>query len=154
MRVRNLFFIAIALMGAVFLVGFQGSDQITRAQLRTMLVQLGYEVKDLEKEPGKEKYEIKLVTAGYNVPMGVEISPSGNYIWLTVFLKGETPSGEKAVKLLRRNAEIQPSFFYVTKSDRIMLALPVENRNVSNPVLKSRLEKVAGDVDKSADDWK
>lgn len=141
-------------MGALFLVGFQGADQITRPQLRAMLVQLGYEVKDLEKEVGKEKYQVDLKTEGFNIPMGVEISPSGNYIWLTVLLKNEATSADKALKLLKKNAEIQPTFFYITKSDKLMMALPVENRNVSNPVLKARLEKVAADVDKTAEDWK
>ena len=53
---------------------------INQTKLKEILVQLGYTPKDIIATPGKEKYEIKLNRGGLDVPMGLEISPSKNYI--------------------------------------------------------------------------
>lgn len=141
-------------MAAALLVsGFQTSDKIDRKQLRDMLSQLGYELKDIEKTEGKEKYSFTFSRGGLDIPVGAEISPSGSYIWYTVNL-GEVPSGEKSLELLRKNSEIQPCFFYVTKSSsRLMMALPIENRNVTNAILRLRAEKIVDDVANSKSVW-
>ncbi|MBC8065710.1 MAG: hypothetical protein H7Y17_12840, partial [Chlorobia bacterium] len=44
------------LLCSVALFGFYQNPQIDRKQLRDMLTQLGYEVTDIVKEEGKEKY--------------------------------------------------------------------------------------------------
>ena len=38
----------------------QSCDQISRTQLREKLVQLGYDIKDLVKDAGKEKFSVTL----------------------------------------------------------------------------------------------
>ena len=135
------------------LTGFQSSTKIDRKQLRTMLSQLGYEVKDLETAPGKEKYSFTIQQGGLNIPIAAEISANENYIWLTVFCKDGAPAGDKAVNLLKRNADIQPSQFYVTKSNKTMLGLCIENHEITNAVLRQRVEKIAADVVSTKDDW-
>lgn len=143
-------------LGVAVISGFGSyqDDQITRAQLREKLVELGYEVKDIVKDAGKEKYSVNFNKYELNIPVGFEISPSNSYIWLTVNL-GEAPTtgNEKCLNLLKQNGKIQPTFFYVTESGRLMAALPVENRNVTNAVLRLRAETVSDNVGKTKQFW-
>ena len=151
---RKLLFAVLAACAAVpGIVGFQSGDQIDRKQLRDMLTQLGYEVKDLDTTAGKEKYSFSVEKAGLNIPVAAEISANNNYIWLTVFCKQGDPAGDKAVSLLKRNAEIQPSQFYLTKSSKLMVGLAIENHGVNNALLRQRAEKIVEDVANSKDDW-
>ena len=89
---RKLGFIGLlVLLSSLFVVGFVQSQAIDRKQLREMLVQLGYEVTDVVKDAGKEKYSAKFTNNGLDIPVGYEISLSGSYVWLTVNL-GEAPT--------------------------------------------------------------
>ena len=132
----------------------QGSDQITRPQLREMLVQLGYEVKDIVKDAGKEKYSVTLVKSGLDIPVGLEISPNSKYIWLTVNL-GDAPKDTATVNqvLLKQNSKIQPSFFYITDKGRLMMGLPLDNRGITNAFLRDRVETISENVGKTKDIW-
>jgi hypothetical protein len=149
-----------ALLGLLLLVcsaailGFYQNPQVDRKQLRDMLVQLGYEVTDIVKDAGKEKYSVKYTKDGLDIPVGFEISPSNSYIWLTVNL-GPAPeeSATKNFALLKQNAKIQPTFFYVTDSGRLMAALAIENRGVTNQILRMRGESVSDNVGKTKSIW-
>lgn len=138
------------------IVGFRGQQDgaITRTQLKEMLVQLGYEVSDIVTEVGKEKYSVKFAKNDLNIPVGFEISPSNTYIWLTVNL-GEAPKegGPRTLALLKQNSKVQPTFFYVTDSGRLMAALPVENRGVTNAILRLRAESISDNVGKTKEFW-
>lgn len=154
MRRYGVFGFIALLLSSIALLGFFQSPQIDRKQLRDMLVQLGYEVTDIVKDPGKEKYSVKFTKEGLDIPVGFEISPSNSYIWLTVNL-GPAPS-ETATKnfaLLKQNAKIQPTFFYVTDSGRLMAALAVENRGVTNAILRQRAEAISDNVGKTKAIW-
>ena len=130
------------------------TEKIDRKQLRDMLVQLGYEVSDIVKDEGKEKYSVTFVKDGLNIPVGFEISPSNSYIWLTVNLGDAPPEAStKCYALLKQNAKIQPTFFYVTDSGRLMCALAVENRGVTNALLRQRADSVSDNVGKTKDTW-
>lgn len=144
----------LVLLSSLFLLGFVQNSQIDRKQLRDTLTQLGYEVTDIVKDAGKEKYSVKFTNNGLDIPVGFEISPSNSYIWLTVNL-GEAPteSSPKNLALLKENAKVQPTFFYITGSGRLMAALPVENRGVTNAVLKTRAEAIADNVGKTKETW-
>jgi hypothetical protein len=143
---------------AFALVGFaaqQESGPIDRKQLKDMLTQLGYDVKDLDSTAGKEKYSTTIEREGLNIPVAFEISPNGNYIWMTIFCK-QLPEGDampNGKALLKANADLQPSQFYVTKSNKLMMALCLENHGVTNALLRQRAEKIVGDVAKSKDTW-
>ena len=150
-------------LGLLFIVvsvftlsGFMSNDdgQITRPRLREMLVELGYEVTDIVKDAGKEKYSVKYSKNGLDIPVGFEISPSSSYVWLTVNL-GEAPKegNTKCLNLLKQNSKVQPTFFYITDSGRLMAALPIENRNITNAVLRLRAETVSDNVGKTKEFW-
>ena len=141
-------------LGILMSVGFLQNPQIDRKQLREMLVQLGYEVTDIVKDAGKEKYSVKFSRDSLDIPVGYEISPSNSYIWLTVNL-GSAPSesSTKNFALLKQNGKVQPCQFYITESGRLMMALPVENRGVTNQVLRARSETISEQVGKTKEIW-
>lgn len=143
-------------VSAFLVFGFVANQapQIDRKQLREMLVQLGYEVKDLVADPGKEKYTVTITKDGLDIPIGYEISPSNTYIWLTVNLgKPAEESSTKNIALLKQNAKIQPTFFYVTDSGRLMAGLPIDNRGVTNAILRLRSDSIVDGVVKTKDLW-
>ena len=126
---------------------------INQTRLKELLIQLGHTVKDIVTTPGKEKYEIKINKGGLDIPMGLEISPSTNYIWLTVNL-GKPPSdSSKYFQFIKQNSKIQPALFYVTDSGNLMMGLPVDNRGINNALLKRYTEFIAGKVADTKDSW-
>lgn len=134
----------------------QEAGRIEATQLRTLITGLGYEVKDLSAEPGKEKYEFKVTSGGLDIPIAAEISPSKNYIWLTVYL-GDQPKDSsftsKAVPLLKQNAKVQPCLFYITSKDALMMAIAMDNRGVDAVAMKRNIEKISGDVASTKEFW-
>lgn len=155
MRKFGLSSLVLVLLSAFCLVGFGSQDgQITRTRLREMLVELGFEVSDIVKDAGKEKYSVRFAKNGLDIPVGYEISPSNTYLWLTVNLgSAPTEGNAKCLNLLKQNSKIQPTFFYVTDSGRLMAALPVENRNVTNAILRTRSEAISDNVSKTKEFW-
>lgn len=132
--------------------GQAGADKLTAASLKTMVDGLGYESKVLNADAGKEKYEISMKTDKLNIPVGAEVSPSGNYIWLTVFL-GENKATKPHEELLKSNGSVQPTFFYITSKGNLMAAMAMDNRAITAPIMKRCLDKLVSDVDKTADVW-
>ena len=126
---------------------------INQARLKELLVQLGHTVKDVVTTPGKEKYEIKINKGGLDIPMGLEISPSTNYIWLTVNLGKASADSTKYYKYIKQNSKIQPALFYVTDAGNVMMGLPVDNRGINNALLKRYTEFIAGKVADTKDTW-
>ena len=126
---------------------------INQTRLKELLVQLGHTVKDIITTPGKEKYEIKINKGGLDIPMGLEISPSTNYIWLTVNLGKASADSTKYYKYIKQNSKIQPALFYVTDSGNVMMGLPVDNRGINNALLKRYTEFIAGKVADTKDTW-
>jgi len=132
----------------------QNCDQLTAAQLRDMLVQLGYTVKDNNTTPGSEKYEVNNTTATLNVPVAYELSASKNFIWLTVNLG--KPSADTSVMnaaLLKQNFKIQPCQFYITGKGNLMMGMAVENRGVTNAILRRHTDKIIADVSSTTAFW-
>lgn len=136
------------------MVHAQNCDVMTRAQLKEKLVEMGFEVKAINEQAGKEKYLVNHAGSGFNVPVGYEMSPSTNFIWLTANLgKAENLTGEKAMQMIKENAKIQPCFFYITSSGAIMMGLGVENRGVSIAILRRHIDKFVGDVSRTSAVW-
>jgi len=150
---RILISLAACILAVCVLAGFRQSGQIDRKQLKDMLGQLGYTVKDLDSTEGKEKYSFTIERGGLNIPVAAEISANGRYIWFTVFCKAGEPDADKGAKLLHQNADIQPSQFYLTKSNKIMMGLCLENHDVTNATLRDRAEKIVDDVVNTKDIW-
>lgn len=126
----------------------QESDRWDPPRLKSALTELGYEPKELN----ATKWEVKVTKGGFDVPVGAELSTSGNYIWLTARL-GDKPTDERAGRLLRRNYKIQPTQFYVTEKGSLHIGLTCENRAMTNAILRKALEKITTDVADSAEDW-
>lgn len=128
------------------------TDKLDAAGLKTMVSGLGYEVTDLVKDPGKEKYQFTVNTGKFNVPMGAEISPSKSYIWLTANL-GKASEKTKYEELLKANGKVQPTQFYVTSSGALMIALAVENHGVTSAWMRKCVDKLANDLTEQAPAW-
>lgn len=127
-------------------------DQTDAKQLKELISGLGYEVKDLNSDPGKEKYEFTVTNGGYDIPVGAEITPSKTYIWLTANLGADSDTKPHR-DLLKQNFKVQPSQFYITSGGALMIGLPIENKGITPTYLKSRVDKFAADVANSADLW-
>ena len=132
----------------------QGEEpaRLSADDLKTMLANLGHELKQISAEPGKEKWEFSVKTTGFNVPVGAEISPSKQFVWLTVSL-GALTEKQDLKELLRLNGRIQPTQAYLTAKDTLMMAFAIDNRSVTPALMKSRIEKLTADVEKSAPIW-
>jgi hypothetical protein len=128
------------------------SDKLTPATLKSMVEGLGFEVKTLNAEEGKEKYELPMKSANLSIPVALEISASTNYIWLTVNLGPNAPT-KKHEDLLKSNGAIQPTFFYITSKGALMAAEALDNRGITPAILKRCLEKLVADVDKTSTIW-
>ena len=132
----------------------QNCDVITRAQLKEKLEQMGFEVKTINEKAGEEKYSVSHPGSGFNVPVGYEISPSTNFIWLTTFLgKADTTNAVKSLKMVRENANIQPSFFYITAKGNLMMGVGIENRGITTAILRRHIDKLVADVSKTSAIW-
>ncbi|MBS1512057.1 MAG: hypothetical protein JST86_14510 [Bacteroidetes bacterium] len=147
-------FIMLAIFSVcTIMVKAQDCSPLTRTELREKLVQLGYTVNDLEKAEGKEKFEVVHKSASLNVPVAYEISPSTNFIWLTVFLGPATNDTAVNNKLLRENFNVQPCQFYITGTGKLMMGIAVENRGVTNAILKRHTDFIVDKVENSAYIW-
>jgi len=125
----------------------QSCTPIVAADLKRMLGELGYEVKDLSVIVDKEKFEIKVLLPTLNVPMGVELSGNKNNIWFTATLgKAFEETSPKNLALLKRNAIIQPAQFYVSERGNLMMAVAIENKGVTNASLKKASDMLATKV--------
>jgi len=123
-------------------MGLQASAQdcgpINSTKLKELLTGMGFTVKNINEAGKADKFEIKNSSEGLDIPTGYEISPSTNYIWLTVFLgkANYVDSCERNTNLLKQNAAIQPCLFYITAKGNLMMGLPLENRAITAAVLK------------------
>jgi hypothetical protein len=139
---------------AVVPVTGQSCEPLDAAGLKAKLIEMGYTPKLINDKPGKEKFQVDLKSNTLDIPVGFEISPSKNFIWLTAFLgKADTLSLQKNVALLKENARIQPCFFYITASGSLMFGVPVENRGVTNAILRRHTDKLLADVSSSNHVW-
>jgi hypothetical protein len=132
----------------------QSCEQLTAQGLKEMLVQLGYEVTDITTTPGSEKYSVNNKTATLNVPVAYELSPSKNFLWLTVNLG--TPRADSSVMnaaLLKENTKIQPCQFYITAKGALMMGFALENRGLTNAILRKHTDKIIGDVSSTTALW-
>lgn len=132
----------------------QGDGKTDVEGLKKIVEGLGNEkIKMLNTEAGKEKFEFTVTKSGFDIPIGAEISPSGNYIWFTVFL-GESGSDTlKHSNLLKENAKIQPNFFYITSKGSLMLGVATDNRGITPAVVKRITDKLAEDVGGTSKIW-
>jgi len=128
------------------------SEPLTSTQLRSMVDNMGLTTKPLNEDTGK--FQIDAKSESLNIPIGTELSKSGNYIWFTVNLGDGDKVQSHYKDLLKQNGAIQPDFFYITEKGALMLAVAMDNRGVTPAVIKRVTDKLVADVDKTAQYWK
>lgn len=158
MRLKSLLAVSVLLAFAFILAG-SGNYQttcnpITGKQVREMMIQLGYEVKDIVTDPGKEKFSVTITRDGLDIPVAAELSGNLKFIWLTVNLGPIVPeNATRHLTMLKQNSIIQPCQFYFTEGGKQMMGLPVDNRGITNAGLRERLETIAGRVGETKAIW-
>lgn len=146
--------LTIVWISCMFFTRAQDCGPINSTQLKEMLEQMGYTVKNTNEAGKDDKFEIKTSAGGLDIPISFEISASTNYIWLTVFLgKPESGTFTNTDDLLKQNANIQPCLFYITAKGNLMMGLPVENRAVTSAVLKRTTDFITNRVSDTKTDW-
>lgn len=145
----------IAVAAFPVLAGAQGeAKELSVAELKTMVENMGYTTKELSKDTGK--FEFTITKEGLDIPIAAEVSGSKRYVWLTVFLGdfGKLSDQEaRAVKMLKQNFKIQPSQFYVTEKGNLMMAMPLDNRTINAAVLRRCTDKLSNDVSSTKELW-
>jgi hypothetical protein len=126
--------------------------ELRPGSLQPLLAGLGYEPK--ETAPGL--WEVVATKDGLDIPIAVGLSESGRKLWMTVYL-GELDEKAKTdaprlLELLRKNYEIQPTHFFLTKGtavespDALKMGLAIDNRGISAASLKREVDKMVDDV--------
>ena len=90
------------------------ADPLTYGGLKSMVEGMGHEVKETSSTPGSEKFEVTITTDAFNVPLGLEVSKSGRYVWCAASLGKSTLSPDRARMLLQRAGGVQPTSFWIT----------------------------------------
>lgn len=149
------FVAAVALASAIWIAPAAAADPLNYDQLKEMVANMGYTPKDLPTTDGSAatKFEILIVTQNFNVPLGLEITKSGRFIWCTASLGESKLTGEKALEILKRSPSFQPTAFWITSKGLLTVGMTVDNREVTPAHLKFVLEKVAADVGSTSDLW-
>ena len=124
------------------------TDRMDAESLKQMLTEMGYTVTDLN----PTKFAFVQRTTSLNIPIGAEISPSGNFVWLTVNLGASRPT-LNFEELLKQNGQIQPNFFYITSKNNLMMAMAMENRALNQDVVRRIVEKIIKDVQATQPVW-
>lgn len=126
---------------------------LSAAELDRLLTNMGHAPKQISSDPAKPKLQIQTTAGTFNVPLGVEITPSGRFIWVTAFLGEKSIDGARALSILRRMASIQPSQIWINDTGGIMIGITIENREVTPADLKFAIDKVSADPAATADLW-
>lgn len=128
-------------------------DKIELPKLKEMITGLGFEVKDIT----ESKFQFTIVKGDLNIPVAGEITPSKNYIWFTILLVQNVEENDanraKAYKLLKQNGKVQPTQFYLTDKNNLMVALCAENRALTPAWLRSCIDRVTDAVVNTKDVW-
>jgi hypothetical protein len=127
---------------------------ITGSQLRSMLVNMGFTVKDLNTTPGSEQIEIKNTTSGLDIYLLCEVSASKNFVWLTALLNSDSTSYQSRTNdLLKQNGIVQPAQFYITKTGSLKFGLAAENRGMNAAILRRHIDMVSSNIAKTRAFW-
>lgn len=128
-------------------------DTITKEGLKGYLENMGYTLKDLN----DGHYELFIDRKSDNIYITVELSPSLQKIWLTSYY-GDLTDREKTdasflLTLAQKNADLQPTHFFVTKSGRLKVGRPVDNRGMTAVILRKEIDRLIEDVVGTKELW-
>ena len=97
--------------------------------------------------------EITVTTASFNVPVGLEVSGSGRFVWARATLGDVGLTGEQALQALQSNANTQPVMFWLTSRNQLVIGMAIDNRDVTPEQLRFAIDKIAVDVNNTAPIW-
>jgi len=148
------FLIGAALAAAAMLVAplTAAADPLTYPALKTMVTNTGFTTNELGSTESP-KFEATVKTESFNVPVGFEVTKSARYIWASASLGASKLTGDGALTALKRMTDIQPTSIWITSKGTLMMGIAIDNRDVKPDTLKFVMDKLAGDVAKTADIW-
>ncbi|MDB5307316.1 MAG: hypothetical protein JWO38_1518 [Gemmataceae bacterium] len=137
------------------------ADQpLTLDTLRTMLENMGYEIEDVKNKDGKVAgFRLKIEQEGWTHRVVVDISPSGQWVWLTSWLttppKGTTVPPDIYRKMLEANFTNGLPFFSIDPTDGApRVQTPLLNRGVVTPaVMRRQVDGLLSTVRQTAGVW-
>lgn len=114
--------------------------------------------------PSKTDYTVSLERGKFEVHPEVWISTSGKKIWITMEVrpisKGELNNPAYLAKLLAANADVGPAQFYTQNFGtganpdwRLGFGYPIDNRAVTDSVVKEALDAYLDDLVKEVPIW-
>jgi|SRR5579883_356818 len=130
--------------------------KLTIDQLRAMLEQMGYEAKPVKLKDGKViGYDITMDHSGLTVYCRLEMSDSGQLIWLygTLARTADTSTpAEVLLAMLAVNLDISPaSINYNPKSKKFEVLLTLTNESVTPVKLRAALNAFANGIKQALD---
>jgi hypothetical protein len=128
------------------------AEPLDHAKLKTMLTGMGYTPKETGVAPS-QLLEVSITTASFNVPVGLEVSGSGRFVWARATLGDVNLTGEQALEALRSNANTQPVMFWLTSKNQLVIGMAIDNRDITPEQLRFALDKIAVDVTNTAPIW-
>jgi hypothetical protein len=126
---------------------------LTYSQLQNMATNMGFAPNQVSTGTDAPKFEIQTKAGTFNVPLGLEISSSGRFVWVTANLGVKTLSADQANEILKRGGSVQPTQFWYTSKGNLMIGMAIDNREVTPAYLKFVIDKVGADVVATADIW-
>lgn len=136
------------LLAAPMPAAAQISTALDLNALKAVVEEVGYIVRS-----NPDSFTIRVQTEKFEVPMQFGISNSKNYIWVTVNLGASKLTGELALALLKRGRDVQPTQFWISSQNQLMVSRPVENHNVTPAWIKKTIDGIAADVVNTTDIW-
>ena len=129
---------------------------ITDTELKTLLGELGYTVKDVGTAAGQGVYDISIAALGFNIPTRVYLSKSKKKLWLSVTLMTKEDvdklTREDLQAILAKNSQIGPCHFLV-EDGRLKMHLALDNRQITAAILRSEFFLLSSRVTETKSLW-
>jgi len=142
--------LALVLSAAALPSAALAAPPLTYVQLQNMATHMGYTPTTISTGTDTPKMEIQTKAGTFNVPLGLEVSPSGRFVWVTANLGLKTLNGEQAMAILRRGTAVQPTQFWYTDKGNLMIGLAVDHRDGTPAYLRFVADKVRTDTARPA----
>ena len=131
---------------------------VTVEELGEMLYAMGYETKPVTNKEGKTTgYKITVRSATWSIQTTVEISPSGNSIWISCTPKtgvDESAPPAAVLAVLEQNHQIFPAYVtYFPKTKSLWLAYRLLNTDVTAAALRVAIDDYAEAVKATLTAW-
>ncbi len=132
----------------------QDCTTINAPELKSMLVNMGYEVTELDTAQASKKYQVKHYNDGLHIYISYQLSASTNFVWLTAILNTDSINYKPRIhNILKQNTVVQPAQFYINKNGTLMFGLAAENRGMTAAILRRHIDFVCNNIAKTKEYW-